>query len=223
MRRTPSSSWGVSFHNRQLTLKRTWLVTVSMDPGPAPAGRAKMAVDANATDGIQLSARPTRRQMDAPQSTRSYSKLSSRSTPTISMQASSAHNAVARADIETLNQLLKDLDTLRCTTAVSKTLRAFDSKFCISSCWQRQKNPCLCFLINTLIPVQAGWTLLHTAAQHDHDIIGEILLERGISVNASGLVGESPLHVCAMFGSKRMAELLLSCDADPAQVRTGPH
>jgi hypothetical protein len=43
--------------------------------------------------------------MDAPQSTRSYSKLSSRSTPTISMRASSAHNAVARADIETSNNV----------------------------------------------------------------------------------------------------------------------
>ncbi len=86
---------------------------------------------------------------------------------------------------------------------------------------EQKVSPVLIYLL--AFYVQAGWTLLHTAAQHDHDLIGEILLERGISVNASGLVGESPLHVCAMFGSRRMAELLLSCDADPAQVSTSDH
>jgi hypothetical protein len=174
-----------------------------------------MAVEA--TDGIHLSARPTRRQMDAPQSTRSSIKLTSRSTPTTSMQASSAHNAVARADVETLNQLLKDIDTLQCTTAVSRMSRANEAE-------ARDTSLVTVLALTFLICfVQAGWTLLHTAAQHDHDLIGEILLDRGISVNASGLVGESPLHVCAMFGSTRMAELLLSCNADPAQVTGQTH
>ncbi len=130
------------------------------------------------------------------------------------MQASSAHNAVARADVDTLNQLLKDLDILQCTTAVSENDQSLELRSLLPCL--APKLPCS----DQLRGLQAGWTLLHTAAQHDHDLIGEILLERGIAVNASGLVGESPLHVCAMFGSKRMAELLLSCDADPAQVGT---
>ena len=116
------------------------------------------------------------------------------------MKASSAHNAVSRADVDTLSTLLEDADTLDCLTAVIVSSFPFPRK------------------ISNYFTAQAGWTLLHTAAQHDHDTIGEILLAKGMSVNASGMVGESPLHVCAMFGSKRMAELLLNYNADPEQV-----
>jgi hypothetical protein len=75
---------------------------------------------AEAIDGIHLSARPTRRQIDEPEGTSVCTKLSSRSAPTqMNMKASSAHNAVARADVETLNSLLEDPETLSCLNTVS--------------------------------------------------------------------------------------------------------
>ena len=180
------------------------LTVLSESFGP----KSKMGADSN--DGIHLSARPTRRQIEQSEVASVHTKLSSRSAPTqMTMKSSSAHNAVARADLDTLNKLLEDTETLHCLNTVSIHY-ALKMSLGSGAILVRESRPLPCW--------QAGWSLLHTAAQYDHENVGEILYGKGLSVNVCGMVGESPLHVCAMFGSKRMADLLLDYKADPGQV-----
>lgn len=47
--------------------------------------------------------------------------------------------------------------------------------------------------------------------------MGELLIDMGMAINSVGVMGDSPLHVCAIFGSKRMTDLLLFHKASPIQ------
>ncbi len=71
------------------------------------------------------------------------------------------------------------------------------------------------FVLTIFVATQAGWCLLHTVAVNDHDSIGKFLISEGLNVNAVGKVNETPLHICAVSGSKRMTSLLLKNGADP--------
>ncbi|KAJ1489917.1 ankyrin repeat-containing domain protein [Baffinella frigidus] len=71
-----------------------------------------------------------------------------------------------------------------------------------------------------LAMTDAGWTLLHTAAQHDNDRVVTLFLGGDnpaleLDVNAQANLGETALHVCSIFGSARVAALLLAHNADP--------
>ena len=60
----------------------------------------------------------------------------------------------------------------------------------------------------------AGWTLLHTIAQHDNDKVGCVFVgENELNPNATALMNETPLHVCGIYGSPKVCSWLLSIGA----------
>ena len=92
----------------------------------------------------------------------------------VSMKAQSVHNAAARGDIPTMQELIVDKQVLQARTA-------------------------------------AGWSLLHTISQHDHDkVAGVFVGEKELDPNAEGDLKETPLHVCAIYGSPKVCAWLLS-------------
>lgn len=36
---------------------------------------------------------------------------------------------------------------------------------------------------------------MHTAAQHDHERVGDLLIEMGLDIESEAMMGETPLHV----------------------------
>eukprot|EP00802_Teleaulax_amphioxeia_P001459 Tamp_01461.p1 GENE.Tamp_01461~~Tamp_01461.p1 ORF type:complete len:504 (-),score=123.96 Tamp_01461:888-2399(-) len=62
----------------------------------------------------------------------------------------------------------------------------------------------------------AGWTLLHTIAQHDHDKVACLFQDRyQLDPNAKASMKETPLHVCAIYGSSKVCDWLLSQGGEP--------
>jgi cytohesin len=59
-----------------------------------------------------------------------------------------------------------------------------------------------------------GMTPLHFAADGGHKEIAELLITKGVDVNAKNEWGGTPLHYAAYWGSKEIAELLLAEGAD---------
>ena len=51
-------------------------------------------------------------------------------------------------------------------------------------------------------------TALHLAAQKDDEIMTRKMIEKGLSVDAEGRGGWTPLHVVAHYGSKHAAQVL---------------
>ncbi|EQC29446.1 hypothetical protein SDRG_12908 [Saprolegnia diclina VS20] len=58
------------------------------------------------------------------------------------------------------------------------------------------------------------WTALHYAARHAHASVIQVLLEHHANPDALDKYGNSPLHLCAGYGSYECAVLLLEGGAD---------
>jgi cytohesin len=69
-----------------------------------------------------------------------------------------------------------------------------------------------------LATTAAGWTLLHTIAQHDHDKVACLFDKAGrfgLDPNAKASMDETPLHVCAIYGSSKVCDWLLNQGGEP--------
>ena len=61
-----------------------------------------------------------------------------------------------------------------------------------------------------------GWSLLHTIARWDLDKVACVFVGNNtLDPNAPALMHETPLHVCAIYGSPKVAAWLLSIGANP--------
>jgi len=63
------------------------------------------------------------------------------------------------------------------------------------------------------LPDQYGWIPLHRAAANDSAEVGEILLQVGSSLVATGTDDWTPLHLAAISGSSRMVKVLVAAGA----------
>lgn len=69
---------------------------------------------------------------------------------------------------------------------------------------------------------QAGWTLLHVAAQGNQPAIIEYLVENGLKIEARDGLGNTPLHHAASRGSLEAAKTLVRLGADPTARSLDP-
>lgn len=65
------------------------------------------------------------------------------------------------------------------------------------------------------------WTLLHMAASGGNPRMVEMLIQKGISINAKNKNGKTPLHYAAAKGHKPIVEILLNSHADPTPEYMG--
>ena len=60
----------------------------------------------------------------------------------------------------------------------------------------------------------SGWINLFSAAIEGHKEVAELLIEKGVDVNAKDSLSMTPLHMAAMGGHKEIAELFIAKGAD---------
>ena len=66
----------------------------------------------------------------------------------------------------------------------------------------------------------AGWTLLHTIGQHDHNKVACVFVgDSELDPNAEGNLKETALHVCAIYGSPKVCSWLLSHERETGMYR----
>lgn len=58
-----------------------------------------------------------------------------------------------------------------------------------------------------------GYTALHQAATHGHQMVVSCLLEAGSEVNCRNSYGRSPLHMASIHGHRAVVKLLIEADA----------
>ncbi|EKX46375.1 hypothetical protein GUITHDRAFT_107578 [Guillardia theta CCMP2712] len=141
----------------------------------------------------------------------------------MSMNAQSAHNAAARADLETLSVLIQDEETLKSVSPSGWNLlhvaaqhdheRAFSEKLLFMV-----KNPCkfdsiVSYLISAGSDREAkdhfGYTALHVAVRHGLLPIVQHLLTYDVQVDSKTFLGESAGHLALLYGKLDVLDILL--------------
>ncbi len=61
-----------------------------------------------------------------------------------------------------------------------------------------------------------GWTPMHAAAFHDEYIIGILLEKRGCSLTSFNDVGDTPMHIAALFANKQRTVNFLGANLVPS-------
>ncbi len=134
------------------------------------------------------------------------------SPPLRQRDASDLLLAVAKNDLETVQQRVGNGDDINSKNSVGNTALhlAAEQGFDGIATWLVANGA------NVGVANHRGWTPLHLAARYGNLRIGALLVEHDADVNARHIDGDTPLHLAAAYNWGDIVRLLLDAGADAA-------